>query len=165
MTWWAFSANVKSELVLVDEHQNPQKKVESFENSLLSFSDVSHGWDFIFQQGNATTHTARVDKTLFQNNDITVLNRTAKSADLNSIENLSGTLTRTVYTQGRQFETKKSFICCIKECWSEISLININNLVYSIQTRCTRFFKQRVRLAISGSLKIYATGFFFVVRL
>jgi hypothetical protein len=143
MIWGAFSANGKAELVIMEGRQNAQKYVEVLEKSMLPFAEDNHGQDFIFQQDNAAIHTARATKAWFEDKNITVLDWPAKSPDLNPIENLWGILSRHVYAQGRQFETKESLICCIKECWNEISLLTLNNLIYSMQNRCTEVLQNK----------------------
>ena len=58
--------------------QNVQKYVEVLETSLLSFAEVYHSQDFIFQQDNASIHTAKVAKAWLENKNITVLDWPAK---------------------------------------------------------------------------------------
>ena len=91
-------------------HQNAQKFVEVLETSLLPFAEVHHDQDFIFKQDNAFIHTAKVTKAWFEDKNVTVLDLPAKSPDLNPRENLWGILSKQVYIQGRQFETKESLI-------------------------------------------------------
>ena len=62
MIWRAFSPNSKTELVVMKGRQNEQKYVEVSETSLLPFAEVHHGHDVIFQQDNASIHTAKVTK-------------------------------------------------------------------------------------------------------
>ena len=88
MIWGAFSASGKAELVVREGHQNGQQCVEVMETSLLPFAEVHHGQDFIFQQDNASIHTAKVTKAWFEDKNVTVLDWPAKTPDLNPIETL-----------------------------------------------------------------------------
>ena len=123
--------------------QNAQKYVEVLVEVLLPFAELHHGQDFIFQQDRASIHRAKVTKAWFEDRNDTVLDWPAKSPDFNPIENPWGILSKQVYIQGRQFETKESLICCIKECPNEISLFTINNLVYSMQNMCTEVLQRK----------------------
>ena len=100
MIWRAFSANGKSELVVIEGRQNAQKHVEVLYTSLLPFSEVHHGQDFIFQQDNASIDTVKVTKAWFEVKN-TVLDWPAKLPDLNPIENLWGIFSTKVYIQRR----------------------------------------------------------------
>ena len=143
MIWGAFSANVKAELVVMEGRPNAHEYVEVLEASLLPFAEVHHGQDFIFLLDNASIQLAKVTEAWFEDINVIVLDWPAKSPDLYPIENLWGILSRQVCIQGRQFETKESLICCIKERWNEISLLTINNLVYSMQNRCTEVLQTK----------------------
>ena len=71
---------------------------------LQSFSKITHA-----------SIIAKVAKAWFEDKNVAVLDWSAKSPNLNPIANLWGILSRLIYIQGRQFETKESLICCIKE--------------------------------------------------
>ena len=67
------------------------------------------------QQDKASIHTAKVTKAWFEDKNVIVLDWTAKSPDINLIENLWVIPSRQVYIQGSQIE-KESSSFCIKEC-------------------------------------------------
>ncbi|KAG3113484.1 hypothetical protein PI125_g7294 [Phytophthora idaei] len=73
----------------------------------------------------------------------------AKSPDLNPIENMWGVLARAVYANGRQFETRRSFISTIKRCWAEITTAYMQNLLNSMPKRCVAV------LELQGAKKKY----------
>ena len=129
MIWGAFSVNGKAELVVIEGRQNVQKYVKVLETSLLPFLKYIMARTSIFQQDNASIYTAKVTKAWFEDKDVTVLDWPAKSPNLNQIENVWSILSRQVCIQGRQFETEESLISYIKECWNDISLLTINNMV------------------------------------
>uniref|UniRef100_A0A3P9C525 Tc1-like transposase DDE domain-containing protein n=1 Tax=Maylandia zebra TaxID=106582 RepID=A0A3P9C525_9CICH len=57
------------------------------------------GNDWVFQQHNATVHTAHRTRSFFRENNITLLGHPACSPDLNPIEKLWGWMGREVFTK------------------------------------------------------------------
>ena len=60
---------------------------------------------FIFQQDNATIHTAKSAMEYFEAMGIEILSWPARSPDLNPIENVWGWLSNEIYKEGNQFDT------------------------------------------------------------
>jgi len=143
MIWGAFSAAGKAELVVMEGRQNSQRYIDVLEKSLLPFLSVTHNNNATFQQDNAAIHTSRVTKNWFQEKNIQVMDWPAKSPDLNPIENLWGILSRMVYHNGRQFLDRESLKTSIKHCWDEISTETLQNLIGSMQTRCTEVLQSK----------------------
>ena len=90
----------------------------------------------IFQPDNAAIHTSKLTKNWFKTENIEVLDRPPKSPDLNTIENLWGILSRSVYKNKRQFEDRETLESCIKQYWNEILSETLRKLTDSIQNKC-----------------------------
>ncbi|CDF41123.1 unnamed protein product [Chondrus crispus] len=90
-------------------------------------------------QDGAPCHRARVAKRWLCDNFISVLEWPPYSPDLNPIENLWGTLVRSVYAHQRQFKNVDSLSECIRDAWDEINNETLNALVKSMQKRCVEF--------------------------
>eukprot|EP00644_Phytophthora_capsici_P019735 jgi/Phyca11/132956/e_gw1.278.8.1 len=69
---------------------------------------------FVFQHDNASIHSSGATKTFLEEGNVTPMTWSAKSPDLNPIENLWGVLARAVYADGRQFQTRDSLIATLK---------------------------------------------------
>ena len=157
MIWGTFSANGKAELVVIVGRQNAQKYVEVLKSNLLPFAEVHHGQGVIFQQDNASIHTAEVTKAWFEDKNVTLLDWPAKAPDLNPIENLWGFLSRHVYIQGRQFETKESLICCIK--------YNVGMIFHSLRPTNRGVITKFVECLIFISMAVVVTSIiYFLIK-
>ena len=108
MIWGAFSANGKAELVDMEERLNAQKYVDVLQTNPLPFIEIYLGQNFTFQQDNASIHTANVTKAWFKDKNVTVqIGQLNHPISIQYIVNLWSILSRQVYIQGKQFETKK----------------------------------------------------------
>lgn len=121
MVWGAFCAGGKSELAILEGFQNSEHYIFTLSEHLQPFIDKIYGRDCIFQQAYAAIHSSRATKNALEEENVEVMEWSAKSIDLNPIENRWGVLARTVYTDGRHFETRESLIATIKRCWAEIT--------------------------------------------
>lgn len=75
----------------------------------------NHEEECILQQDNALIHTSTVTKIWMSANSITYLNCSAKSPDLNPIENLCGVLARQVYSGGKQYTAMEELARSVME--------------------------------------------------
>ena len=83
----------------------------------------------------ATIHQSRETQEWLKSKQISVLEWPANSPDLNPIENLWGTLTRAVFANGRQFNTKEELKTEIFKQWTLIKPRELTNFVKSIPNR------------------------------
>ena len=89
--------------------------------------------DFIFQQDNAPSHTSKLLKNFFQENDIKLLPWPANSPDINPIENIWGHIS---------FELSKMSLKSIKslkeeilDIWNNLDSYYLHKLGNSITNR------------------------------
>lgn len=92
------------------------------------------GWQF--QQDNAPIHVARSTLADFKQRGIIVFdNWSAKSPDMNIIENVWSILAREVYKEGRQYNNKDELKQAITTAWQKIPQDKITSLYDSIPRR------------------------------
>ena len=81
------------------------------------------------------------NKGFFSDNNIAILPWPSKSPDVNPIENVWGLLSRRVYAEGKQFESKSELKASILHEWNAIDPEYLQKLVDSMKKRCLRVFK------------------------
>ena len=74
----------------------------------------------VFQQDNASSHTARLTRAFFCEMGLTVLPWPANSPDLNPIENIWSVLKQ--YVEKRSVKTKNELIKVIEEEWNKLDM-------------------------------------------
>jgi hypothetical protein len=67
---------------------------------------------------------------------VNVLPWTARSPDLNPIENLWSIRTRHVYANGRQFDNVRDLTAALYEAWDAIEMKVLTTLIESMPRRC-----------------------------
>ncbi|POM79258.1 Transposase [Phytophthora palmivora] len=127
MVWAAFCAS--------DENQNTERYIYTLSEYFLPFIDRVYGRECVFQQDNASIHTSGATKELLKEENVDVMDWSAKSPDLNPIDNMWGVLARAVYAHGRQFQTCEDLIETIQASWAAIGQDLITKLVESMPKR------------------------------
>jgi len=135
MVWDGFSWDGTTDIVFIDGRLNSAGYREVLENHLLPKATEIAGQNWIFQQDNASIHTARAILEWFRTDGINPMKWPARSPDLNPIENLWGILVRRVYANGRQFNAVGDLKEAIREEWSKISAAIRHNLINSMPNR------------------------------
>jgi transposase len=141
MTWGAFSAKDKSDLVFIENTINSKSYVSILQEHLVKRGFKMAGRNWIFQQDNASIHSSGFTKSWFEDNNINLIPWPSKSPDLNPIENLWGILARRVYVNGRQFQSREELKSVLKEEWEKISVEELKNLVESMPNRVYEVIK------------------------
>ena len=135
MVWGAFCERGKSDLVILNGRQTAQHYIKTLAKQLVTFSTKFYHQNYIFQQYNASIHTAKKTKTWFNEQKIEVIDWPALSPGLNPIENLWGILARRVYHNGRQFQQRDELVDAILKAWDEIDDEILKKLVSTMQQR------------------------------
>ena len=135
MVWAGFCWGGTTDIVFVDGRLNSVGYRQLLSDHLLPKANEIAGQNWIFQQDNAGIHTAKIIKSWFADNQMTVMVWPARSPDLNPIENLWGILLRRVYRDGRQFDTVEELRETIREEWSKIEADQLHNLINSMPNR------------------------------
>jgi len=131
MIWAAISYQGKSDIAFLDGRQNSQAYCATLENYLLPFSKSKHEGGFIFMQDNAAIHKSSLMKRWFEEHQTLLLDHPALSPDLNPIENCWGILARSVYKEGKQYQSIAELKESILGSWNGIELSTIRYLIYS----------------------------------
>ena len=103
MIWAEFSQRIKTSLAFVQETLDSVANQNKQNDHLLQFLNT----DSIFQQDNAPCHVSRSTLSWLQNHNVRHLNWLSLSPGLNPIENLWGSMARTVYENGKSYDNVK----------------------------------------------------------
>lgn len=135
MVWGAFSANGRLELAFPSTRMNSEEYQGVMEEKLLPYLHRFRRLKFTYQQDNATIHVSRSTKDWFNQHRVDLMDWPACSPDCNPMENFWGILVRKVYAENRQFESLAALKATILECWTQITIENIQSLVNSMPNR------------------------------
>ncbi len=120
MIWAAMSSAGVGPLCFLKSTVNAAIYQDILEHSRLPSADKLYGdADFIFQQELAPAHTAKGTKSWFNDHDVTVLDWSANSPDLNLIENLCIVKKKMRDTRSNNADDLKN---AIKETWALLHL-------------------------------------------
>jgi len=140
MIWAAIGWNGRTRIHFVDGILNADGYINVLATSLLPSLGHFAVNPPIFQQDNASIHSARVTRAWLEASNIDVLPWPAKSPDLNPIENLWGKLTQMVYAGGRQFQSKQALKDAIVREWNLLPQEYIRTLISSMVTRVAKVY-------------------------
>lgn len=138
MVWGAFGFNGKSDLVILNGRQKKENYLELVQTQLETYGTKIGGQNYIFQQDNAPIHTAKVVKSWFEQQKMKgfgLLSWPALSPDLNPIENSWGLIVRSVYKNGKQYNSISELKDAILTSWEEIELPILQKLNKSMKNR------------------------------
>lgn len=146
MFWGGFCARTPGIrcLVKVDGNLNAIKYQQLLTEHLLPKLPRSHRMrrTLLFQQDNASPHSAHSTKEFLQRHFTHVMDWPALSPDLNPIENIWGLMARRVYAGNRQFSTLDELETAVFDCWSSISQQEFERLADSVQDRVLEVLKK-----------------------
>ncbi|GMF25518.1 unnamed protein product [Phytophthora fragariaefolia] len=143
MVWAAFSSRGKSPLVVLTGRQNSDDYVYTVSEYLLPFAHLDYGVDYIYQQDNACIHTSKRTREFFTEEDIKVLDWSSKSPDLNPIETLWSTMSRRVYSNGKQYESVPQLKAALFEAWESIPIAMLVSFIESMPCRCVEVLDKK----------------------
>ena len=90
----------------------------------------------IFQQDNATPHTARITRQFLANNNINVMQWPAVSPVVSPIEHTRDELARRVHNHLVQPENLQKLEAALLREWDNIPMETVSNLIHSMRRRC-----------------------------
>ena len=139
MVWGAISHRMVSELAFIDQRMNAVKYCEVLFEYMLDVNNIGYGGNAVFQQDNASVHTAFYTMDWFKNQEINVMQWPAKSPDLNPIENVWATMAQKVYDYGRrQFDNISDLKAAIETAWKDVTVDYAKQLISSMPARCKK---------------------------
>jgi len=141
MVWASFGQHGKSDLVFIEGKMNAAKYRKLLQQHLVHIGQIIGGPDWVFQQDNAPIHRANVNHRWFETKGIAVMEWPSYSPDLNPMENIWAALSRRVYSEGKQYNSKKELKLAILRCWSEISILECTILIKSMPNRLFEVIK------------------------
>jgi hypothetical protein len=135
MVWAGFGYRGITDIFFINQKMKSHDYQEMLRQQLLPVANDIGGQNWILQQDNASIHNSRSTKNWFSEQHILVLDWPSRSPDLNPIENLWGILVRSVYKNGRQFNSVSELKAAIKKAWTEIPDETLQKLVNSMRNR------------------------------
>jgi transposase len=133
MCWGAVSTRLKSKLAVVEGTMTSFRYVDTLKTYLVGKKSESDINKMIFQQDNASCHTAKHTRAFFSEVGLTVLPWPANSPDLNPIENIWSVLKQRV--EKHAVKTKDDLIRVVKAEWSSLDMDLIRRTIYSMKNR------------------------------
>lgn len=141
MVWGAITSNGPIELVILNGRQSSNDYLELLKEQKDKMAHKLGRHPFIFQQDNASIHTAKVVKSWFRDENLQVLDWPALSPDLNIIENAWGWLARKVFEGGQQYQNTNELISAIHRHWNAMPMNIVKNLFGSVPKRLIEVIK------------------------
>ena len=137
MVWGAINSNFRSQLVVIDGNLTSHRYINQVLQPVLMPLLAQHGGPnrFVFQQDNATPHSARDTQLFLQQNGVRVMPWPAMSPDMNCIEHLWDVLGRRIDRHIPHVQTRADLIAAIQFHWNDIQQQQIRNLVTSMPRR------------------------------
>lgn len=143
MVWGAISSQGQVGLDILEGRQTAQNYLDLLQRQVDNIAALFPNQEWTFQHDNAPIHTARIINTWLNDNNINVLEWPALSPDLNIIENLWGWLTKQVYAEGRQFNTREELMVAIRTSWEAIPMNLLDSLFNSLPHRMLAVIEKR----------------------
>ena len=146
MIWACFISNVRGPMVTCEGHVKAIQYVTMLDENLPLLIDrlpTNMKADVIFQQDNATIHTAHITRGWFADNNILVMDWPPNSPDMNPIEHVWRELKAKLHTQfpdtyaisGRPKHVQEVLSERLKVVWSELQDDVFERLILSMQAR------------------------------
>ncbi|GMF16369.1 unnamed protein product [Phytophthora fragariaefolia] len=105
MVWGAIGYEGKSELVVLEGRRTSHHYIWTVSEHMLPFAHQHYGTDFVFMQDNAPIHASYETTDFFKEIGVTLLAWSARSPDLNPIENVWALLADKAYRHGKQYHS------------------------------------------------------------
>jgi len=136
MCWGAISTRFMTKLAIVQGTMTAQRYVDTLQGYLFTRCRGFDAQKAVFQQDNASCHTAKLTKTFFVSKYLTVLPWPANSPDLNPIENIWAILKQNV--ERRTVRNKEELVKVVEDDWSKIDQELIRKTIESMPKRISQ---------------------------
>jgi transposase len=133
MCWGAVSTRVKSKFAVVVGSMTAQRYVDTLKSYFIQNKSKSTIKKMVFQQDNASCHTAKLTRAFFSEIGLTVLPWPANSPDLNPIENIWSMLKQSV--KKRAVKTKDELVRVVEEEWNRLDMNLVRRTIGSMKNR------------------------------
>ena len=134
MVWGGICGDRKTDLLVIEGNLTARRYIDVVLRPIvLPFVQQNQGT--LFQQDNATPHTAVVTRNFLNNNNVNVLPWPARSPDLSPIEHLWDHLGRRVQQRQHPPQTRNALAQALQEEWRRIPYHVIRRLVHSARRR------------------------------
>jgi hypothetical protein len=140
MCWGAISTCFMTKLAIVQGTMTAQRYVDTLQGYLFTGCRGFDTQKAVFQQDNATSHTAKLTKSFFALKNLTVLPWSANSPDLNPIENIWAILKQNV--ERRVVRNKEELVKVVEEEWSKINQDLICKTIDSMPKRIAQVLER-----------------------
>ena len=140
MCWGAISARFMTKLAIVEGSMTAQRYIDTLQGYLLTGCRGFNVRKAMFQQDNASCHTAKLTKSFFGTNHLDVLPWPANSPDLNPIENIWAILKQNV--ERRLVRNKAELVDAVEDEWSKISREMVRKTIDSMPTRIAQVLER-----------------------
>ncbi|GBN77400.1 Transposable element Tc3 transposase [Araneus ventricosus] len=107
IVWGGFATDGTTRIVFVQGRMNSESHVDILADNLLPEAPLITSGDYLFQQDNASGHVSQTSKLCIDANIVKLVDWPARSPDLNPVENLRYSGTRSI-----QFNIKTSKNSC-----------------------------------------------------
>jgi len=152
MVWGCFAGNIRGPLVSYEGVNNAATNIATLHDHLLPFIDslpeaVKN--DVIYQQDNATIHTAKATLKYLEDNAISVMKWPPISPDMNPIEHIWGTLKAKLHSmfpdtyciRGGPDTVHKELNRRLQVVWDALEAEVFDVLVSSMRRRCNALYE------------------------
>lgn len=142
--WGCFSGHKMGPIVKIDGIMDRYKYLEILSDTMLPYAEENMPLRWRFQHDNDPKHTAKVVKTFFIDQNITVIKWPAQSPDLNPIENLWDLVDQKIRTEHpEKFKNSAELFEAVEAAWHSVPQETIRNLVGSMKRRCLAVIKNK----------------------
>jgi hypothetical protein len=139
MVWGAVTPHFRSELVFISTKINAAK----YQNILAEYVIPYLPMFDIFQQDNASPHSANSTSAFMNDHDLPVLDWPARSPDLSPIECVWGMLTRKVYADGKQYFSLSALKEAVSREWNSLTVNDIAPFFSAMPDKIFRVIRGR----------------------
>jgi hypothetical protein len=129
-----------TKLAIIQGTMTAQLYVDTFQGCLFTGCRGFRTRKAVFQQDNASSHTAKLTKLFFASKQLTVLPWPANSPDLNPIENIWAILKQNV--ERRVVRNKTELVKVVEEEWSQINQDLIRKTIDSMPKRIAQVLER-----------------------